>query len=185
MMENNTVSYRELGGWLMVIFIAGLLNAAGDAVILLQKILKSWGPKLLLFRIVPGMIAFSDIFVNTALFFIAMPLTLMCNVLCLMFIGIRKLSLFKVFFFSACIIALVHLMINMIIIYPRTIFDGFMLADINPLIAGIIESAFALLKKAYPVFLISGTILMLGILFVCFLYFKRSKRIAVYFGSNP
>jgi hypothetical protein len=60
-------------------------------------------------------------------------------------------------------------------------FDGFILADINPLIAGLLK-VHTILKQVYPVFLIPGTILMLSILFTCFLYFKRSKRIDVYFS---
>jgi hypothetical protein len=150
-MENKTLSYREIGGWLLVIFIVGLLNAIGDAVMLLQTIVKAWGINTLFSHVFTWLIPFSGIFVNKTLFFIAMPVNLLCNVLCLVFIGIRKLFLFKLFFFSACLIALVHLLCNAITLYP--------------------------------VFLITGTAVMIGVLFVCFVYFKRSKRIAVYFGS--
>jgi hypothetical protein len=183
-MENKILSYREIGGWLLVIFITGLLNAIGDAVMLLQTIVKTWGINMLFSHIFTWLIPFSGIFINKPLFFIAMPVTLLCNVLCLVFIGIRKLFLFKLFFFSACLIALLHLLCNAIILYHQTIFDGFVLADRDPFIAGIIEGAFDLVKKLYPAFLITGTAVMIGVLFVCFVYFKRSKRIAVYFGSS-
>jgi hypothetical protein len=38
-------------------------------------------------------------------------------------------------------------------------------------------------NQAKPVFLITGTAIMIGLLLDCFFYFKRSKRIAVYFGA--
>jgi hypothetical protein len=182
-MENKTLSYREIGGWLLVIFIVGLLNAIGDAVMLLQTIVKTRGTNTLFSHVFTWLIPFSGIFVNKPLFFIAMPVTLLCNIVCLVCIGIRKLFLFKLFFFLACIAALLHLLCNAITRYPQTIFDNFVLADRDPFIAGIIERAFDLMNKCYPAFLITGTFMALGVLFVCFVYFKRSKRIAVYFGS--
>jgi hypothetical protein len=57
-------------------------------------------------------------------------------------------------------------------------------ADRNAFIAGIIERAFDVAKRLYPAFLITGTAVMIGVLVVCFVYFRRSKRIAVYFGSS-
>jgi hypothetical protein len=181
-MKNKILSYREIGGWLLVIFIAGLFNSIGDAVMLLQTIVKAWRINTFISHAFTWLIPFSGIFVNKTLFFIAMPITLLCNVLCLVFIGIRKLFLFKLSFFSACLVALLHLLCNAITLYPQTIFDDFVLVDRDPFIAGIIEGAFDLVKKLYPVFLIAGTAVMIGVLFVCFVYFKRSKRIAVYFG---
>jgi hypothetical protein len=181
-MENNALSYRELGGWLLVVFIVGALNASGDAVILLATLAKTYGINLLFIHVLANIMPFYHVFVNDTLFFIAMPVTLLCNVLCLVCIGIRKLFLFKVFFFSACIIALAHLLCNMITLYPQTIFDSLVLPD-DPSIAGIIKGGFALITRLYPVFLITGTAIMIGLLLVCFLYLKRSKRVAVYFGA--
>jgi uncharacterized membrane protein YvlD (DUF360 family) len=61
--------------------------------------------------------------------------------------------------------------------------------DISALIMGIIDLTLRpilrFLQIIYPIFIITGILLSLGILVICFLYFKRSKRIAVYFGSNP
>jgi hypothetical protein len=182
-MENNTLSYREIGGWLLVIFIAGILNASGDIALLLAKLAELYGINLFFINILAGILPFSRIFVNETLFFIAMPLTLFCNIAFLVGIGIRRLFLFKIFFFAACIIAFTHLLCNAITIYPHTIFDSLVSVDINPLIDGIIKQTFTLVKTVYPVFLITGTVMMIGILFICFLYFKRSKRVAVYFGS--
>jgi hypothetical protein len=183
-MENNTLSYREIGGWLLVIFIAGLLNAIGDAAMLLQTIVKTLGTNTLFSHLFTWLIPFSGIFVNKTLLFIAMPVTLLCNVSCLVFIGLRKLFLFKLFFFSACLIALLHLLINAITLYPQTIFDSFVPADRNAFIAGIIERAFDVAKRLYSAFLITGTAVMIGVLIGCFVYFRHSKRIAVYFGSS-
>jgi hypothetical protein len=183
-MENETLSYREIGGLLLVIFIAGLVNAIGDAVMVLQTIVKTLGINTLFSYVFTWLIPFSGIFVNKPLFFIAMPVTLLCNILCLVCIGIRKLFLFKFFFFSACLITLLHLLCNAIILYPKTIFDGFVLVDRDPFIAAVMERALGLVKMLYPTFLITGTAVMIGVLFVCFVYFKRSKRIEVYFGSK-
>jgi hypothetical protein len=182
-MENNTLSYREIGGWLLLIFIIGVLNASGDIVILLANLAELYGINFLFIHVLAGIMPFSHIFINEILFFIAMPLTLFFNIVFLVGIGTRKLLLFKIFFFAAGIIAIAHLLLNAIIIYPRTIFDRLVLVDINPLIDSAINQTFTLIKILYPVFLISGTLVMVGILFVCFLYFKRSKRIAVYFDS--
>jgi hypothetical protein len=182
-MENRTLSCRETGGWLLVIFIAGLLNAIGDMVMLLQMTVKAWGITTFFSHVFTWLMPFSGIFVNKPLFFIAMPVTLLCNVLCLVFIGIRKLFLFKLFFFSACLIALLHLLWNVITLYPQTFFDSFILTDRDPFIAAVMERVLGLVKILYPVFLVTGTFMALGVLFVCFVYFKRSKRVAVYFGS--
>jgi hypothetical protein len=182
-MENSTLSYREIGGWLLVIFIVGVLNASGDAVILLATLAETYGINLFFIRVLANIMPFYHVFVNETLFFIAMPLTLLCNVFFLVCIGIRKLFLFKIFFFAACIIALTHLLFNAITIYPRTIFDSLVLVDIDPLINGLIIQTFTLAKTLYPAFLIIGTVMMIGILSICFLYFQRSKRIASYFSS--
>jgi hypothetical protein len=182
-MDNNPHSYREIGGWLLVIFIAGVLNAGGDAVILLAKLAEAHGINFLFVHILANIMPFSHIFANETLFFIAVPLTLFCTIVFLVGIGIRSLFLFKLFFFASCGIALAHLLCNAITIYPQTIFDSSVSVDINPLIDSAINQAFALIETLYPVFLIAGTVIMIGILSVCFIYFYRSKRVVVYFGS--
>jgi hypothetical protein len=182
-MENNTHSYRKIGGWLLVIFIAGVLNASGDITILLAKLAEVYGVNLFFVRVLANIMPFFHVFVNETLFFIAMPLTLFCNIVFLVGIAIRKLFLFKIFFFASCSIALAHLLFNAVTIYPRTIFDSLASVNVNPLADGLIKQTFASVKTLYPVFLITGTVMMIGILSVCFLYFKRSKRVAVYFGS--
>ena len=182
-MENNILYYREIGGWLLVIFIVGVLNASGDAVILLVKLAESHGINLFFIHVLANIVPFYHIFVNETLFFIVMPLTLLLNIAFLVCIGIRKLFLFKLFFFSACIVALVHLLFNAITIYPHTIFDSLVSIDTNPLVDDLINQTFALANTLYPAFLIIGTVMMIGILSICFLYFKRSKRISIYFGS--
>jgi hypothetical protein len=183
-MENKTASYRDIGGWILAIFIAGLLNVVGDTVILIQWLLKMRGTNIFFFRIISSRIFFSDIFVNETLFFIAMPLTWLCNVLFLVCIGTRKLFLFKLFFFAACIIALVHLLVNLSALCPLTIFDIVASTNIYTLMPGVLDPALELLRTMYPAFLITGTLTALGLLFVCFLYFRRSRRVAVYFGSS-
>ncbi|GMO42598.1 MAG: hypothetical protein Pg6C_04140 [Treponemataceae bacterium] len=70
-MENKILSYRETGGWLLVIFIVGLLNAISDAVMLLQTIVKAWGMNTLVSRVFTWLIPFSGIFVNQPLFLFA------------------------------------------------------------------------------------------------------------------
>jgi hypothetical protein len=182
-MENNTLSYREIGGWLMVIFIVGVLNASGDVVILLAKLAEAHGINLFFVHMLANIMPFSHVFANETLFFIAMPLTLFCNIVFLVCIGIRKLLLFKLFFFAACTIALVHLLFNAITMYPRTIFDSLVSVNVNPLADGLIKRTFSLAKKLYPAFLFIGTVMIIGVLFSFFLYFKRSKRISVYFDS--
>lgn len=177
-MKNHIVSYRKLGGWLMVIFVFGVLNAVGDVYTLIQAVTGSFTAKSFFF----------GIFANRSLFLIASPLTLFCNVLFCVFIATRKLLLFKIFFFVACVIALIHLFVNVISLYPLTIFDILVSADISVLIMGIFDLTLrpmlGFLQKIYPAFIVTGILLSLGILFICFLYFKRSKRVAVYFGSN-
>lgn len=178
-MENNVVSYRALGGWLMVIFVFGVLNAAGDVYTLIQAVTGSFNTKSFFF----------SIFTKRSLFLVAAPLTLLCNVLFCVFIATRNLFLFEIFFFAACVIALLHLIVNVISLYPLTIFDVLVSTDISALIMGIIDLTLRpilrFLQIIYPIFIITGILLSLGILVICFLYFKRSKRIAVYFGSNP
>jgi hypothetical protein len=180
-MENNTLSYRKIGGWLLVIFIAGILNASGDIALLLVKLAELYGINLFFIHVLADITSFFPIFSNETLFFIAMPLTLFCTIIFLVGIVKRKLFLFKTFFFAACSIALAHVLINAIIIYPRTINP--VSVAINPFIDITIKQTFTLVKTVYPVFLVIGMIMMIGILFVCFLYFKRSKRVAVYFGA--
>jgi hypothetical protein len=182
-MENNTLSYRKIGGWLLVIFIAGILNASGDIALLLVKLAELYGINLFFIHTISRIIFFFPVFSNETLFFIAMPLTLFCTIIFLVGIGTRKLFLFKTFFFAACIIALSHVLFNAITIYPRTIFDNLVSVAINLFIDSTIKQTFTLVKTLYPVFLIIGVVMMIGILSACFLYLKRSKRVAVYFGS--
>ena len=152
-MENNAVSYRKLGGWLLVIFVFGILNAIGDTVLLLRS--ES---------------------------FFAAPVILVCNILFIVFIAIRRLLLFKIFFFAACILALIHLLVNLITAYPQTVFEIMLSMNMPVFFTGIIKPMLGLLKAVYPVFLVLGTALSFGILFVLFVYFKRSKRVAAYFA---
>jgi hypothetical protein len=182
-MKNTTLSYRKIGGWLLVIFIVGILNASGDIALLLAKLAEQYGINSFFIPVLVNIMSLFPVFANETLFFIAMPLTLLCNIVFLVGIGKRKLFLFKTFFFAACIIALAHLLINVITIYPRTIFDNLVSIDINSLIDNTIKQTFSLVKELYSVFLITGMIMILGMLSVCFLYFNRSKRVAVYFGS--
>lgn len=175
-MGDNIVSYRKLGGFLLVIFIFGSLNAIGDISLLIQAATNN--ENSLFSRI------FFSIFQNRKIFFIIMPLTLFCNILFVTSVIIRRLFLFKVSFFAACLIALAHLLVSLIALYPTTIFDIWGSANIYDLFGGFSGLMPIPLRSIYPAFLIAGTFLSLCILFVCFLYFKRSKRIAVYFDSK-
>jgi hypothetical protein len=119
------------------------------------------------------------------------------------FIATRKLLLFKIFFFVACVIALIHFWVNVILVYPLTIFEIVGSVDISGLVAPTIKPLLELFKTVFPIFKITaillplgflisiyplliviGIIACLGVLCICFLYFKRSKRVAVYFGSK-
>lgn len=176
-MENNIVSYRKSGVILLLIGVFGLINAIGDIITLILAITESYEST--------GLFSFFFcVFANKQLFFIAGTLTLFCNILFLVFILRRKLFLFQLFFFTSCIIALVHLLVNLFALYPLTVFDIMVNANINALISGMINPMLGLLRTMYPVFLITGILVSLGLLIVCFIYFKRSKRIAVYFDST-
>ena len=174
-MENNTTVFSKMGIVLLLIGVFGVLNAIGDIVTLILAITQSFEGNFFSF--------FFRVFANKQLFFIAMPLTLLCNILFLVFLFRRKSFLFQVFFFASCIIALVHLLVNLFALYPLTIFDIMISAGFNALVSAMINPMLGLLRTMYPVFLITGILVSLGVLIVCFIYFKRSKRIAVYFGS--
>ncbi|GHV71932.1 hypothetical protein AGMMS49928_26270 [Spirochaetia bacterium] len=172
-MKNNTTKFSKMGTVLLLIGILGILNAIGDTVTLILAITQSFEGNFFSF--------FFRVFADKQLFFIVMPLTLLCNILFLMFMFGRKLFLFQVFFFASCIIALVHLLVNLFVLYPLTIFDIMVNANISPLITGVIVPMLGLLKATYPMFLVTGILASLCFLIVCFIYFKRSKRIAAYF----
>ncbi|MDR3056650.1 MAG: transposase, partial [Prevotella sp.] len=53
-------------------------------------------------------------------------------------------------------IALVHLLVNLFALYPLTVFDSMVNANINALISGMINPMLGLLRTMYPVFLITG-----------------------------
>jgi hypothetical protein len=96
----------------------------------------------------------------------------------------RKKFLFQLFFFASCIIALIHLLVNLFALYPLTIFDIMVNANMGTLINDVIVPMLGLLKATYPMFLITGIFASLVLLIVCFVYFKRSKQVASYFGSE-
>ncbi|MHB9296578.1 hypothetical protein PilKf_02351 [Pillotina sp. SPG140] len=166
-----------MGIVLLLIGIFSVLNAIGDIITLILMMTQSFGGN--------GLFGFFfNVFANKDLFFIAMPLALFCNILFLVFLLRRKLVLFQLFFFASCIIAMIHLLINLFALYPLTIFEIVVNANINTLISTTINPMLGLLKTTYPAFLITGILASLGLLFVCYLYFKRSKQVRAYFGSN-
>jgi hypothetical protein len=165
-----------MGIVLLLIGVLGILNAIGDIVTLILAITQSFEGNLFSF--------FFRVFANKQLFFIAMPLTLFCNILFLVFLFGRKSFLFQVFFFASCIIALVHLLVNLFALYPLTIFDIMLSVGFNALVTGLISPMIGLLRTMYTSFLITGILGCLGLLIVCFIYFKRSKRIAAYFACS-
>ncbi|GHT65232.1 hypothetical protein FACS1894110_06610 [Spirochaetia bacterium] len=176
-MKNCITNFSNMGIVLLLIGVLGILNAIGDTVTLILAITQSFeGNAFFSF--------FFRVFADKGLFLIAMPLTLLCNILFLVFMFGRKSFLFQVFFFASCIIALVHLLVNLFALYPLTIFDIMVNANISPLIIDIINPMLGLLRTMYTAFLITGILGCLGLLIVCFIYFKRSKRIAAWFGSN-
>ncbi|GHU92706.1 hypothetical protein FACS189479_02440 [Spirochaetia bacterium] len=176
-MKNNTTNFSKMGIVLLLIGVLGILNAIGDIVTLILMITQSFeGNTFFSF--------FFRVFADKDLFLIAMPLTLLCTVLFLVFMFRRKSFLFQVFFFASCIIALVHLLVNLFALYPLTIFDIMISAGFNALVTGLINPLLGLLRTIYTAFLITGILGCLGLLIVCFIYFKRSKRIAAWFGSN-
>jgi hypothetical protein len=171
-MDGTTAFCRRTGGWFFAIFLLGTLNAIGDMATLILALATSFNQSFLLFRVLA----------NEKLFFVAGTLTLLCNVLFLVFILRRNLFLFQLFFFASGIIALVHLLVNLIALYPVSIFDILATPDIYTGITGIYSLAPELLQQIYPALLILGTLFFPGLLFVCFLYFRRSKQIQIYFG---
>ncbi|GHV13181.1 hypothetical protein FACS189491_07710 [Spirochaetia bacterium] len=176
-MENNIIAYSKMGIVLLLIGVFGVVNAVGDIVTSILAMTQSFdGNAFFSF--------FFQVFANKQLFFIAGTLTLICNILFLVFMFGRKLFLFQLFFFASCIIALIHLLVNLFALYPLTIFDIIVNANISPLLMGIINPMLGLLIATYPMFLITGILASLGLLIVCFFYFKRSKRIAAWFGSR-
>ncbi|GHV76526.1 hypothetical protein AGMMS49942_13470 [Spirochaetia bacterium] len=176
-MKNNTTNFSKMGIVLLLIGVLGILNVIGDTVALILMITQSFeGNAFFSF--------FFRVFADKGLFLIAMPLTLFCTVLFLVFMFGRKLFLFQLFFFAACIIALVHLLVNLFALYPLTIFDIMISAGFNALVTSLINPMLGLLQTMYTAFLITGILASLGLLIVCFFYFKHSKRIAAYFGST-
>ncbi|GHV88537.1 hypothetical protein AGMMS50267_08970 [Spirochaetia bacterium] len=176
-MKNTTANFSKPGIVLLLIGIFGILNAIGDTVTLILAITQSFEGKAFFSF-------FFQVFADKGLFLIAMPLTLFCNILFLVFMFGRKLFLFQMFFFASCIIALVHVLVNLFALYPLTIFDIMVNAGFSPLITSLISPTLGLLKATYPVFLVTGILGCMGLLVVCFIYFKRSKRIAAWFGLN-
>jgi hypothetical protein len=164
-----------MGIVLLLIGVFGVLNAVGDIITLILMITQSFGSN--------GLFGFFfNVFANKVLFFIAMPITLLCNILFLVFLLRRKFALFQLFFFASCIIALVHLLINLFALYPLTVFE--IMVNANTSISTTINPMLGLLKTTYPAFLITGILASFGLLFACYLYFKRSKQVLVYFGSK-
>ncbi|MHC6201985.1 hypothetical protein ACYULU_02175 [Breznakiellaceae bacterium SP9] len=175
-MKNNT-NFSKMGIVLLLIGVFGVLNAIGDIVTLILAITQSFeGNAFFSF--------FFRVFADKDLFLIAMPLTLLCTILFLVFLFGRKSFLFQVFFFVSCIIALIHLLVNLFALYPLTIFDIMISAGSSTLVTSIINPMLGLLRTMYTAFLITGILGCLGLLIVCFIYFKRSKRITAYFGST-
>ncbi|GHU39498.1 hypothetical protein FACS1894190_04440 [Spirochaetia bacterium] len=178
-MKNCITNFSKMGIVLLLIGVLGILNATCDTVTLILAITKSFeGNAFFSF--------FFRVFADKDLFLIAMPLTLLCNILFLVFMFGRKSFLFQLFFFASCIIALVHLLVNLFALYPLTIFDIMISAGFNALVTSLpnlINPMLGLLQTMYTAFLITGIFGCLGLLIVCFIYFKRSKRVAAYFGS--
>jgi hypothetical protein len=174
-MKNNTTVFSKMGIVLMLIGSFGVLNAIGDIVTLILMMTQSFDDNAFFSF-------FFGVFADKDLFLIVMPLTLLCNILFLVFMFLRKLLFFKLFFFASCIIALIHLSVNLLTLYPLTIFDIMISSGFIVLITGLINPMIGLLRTMYPVFMITGIFTSLGLLIVCFIYFKRSKQIAAYFG---
>ncbi|GHU25776.1 hypothetical protein FACS1894172_06840 [Spirochaetia bacterium] len=176
-MKNNTTNFSKMGIVLLLIGVLGILNTIGDIVTLILMITQSFeGNTFFSF--------FFRVFADKQLFFIAGTLTLICNILFLVFMFGRKSFLFQLFFFASCIIALIHLLVNLFALYPLTIFDIMVNANISHLIISVIVPMLGLLKATYPMFLVTSIFASLGLLIVCFIYFKRSERIATYFSST-
>ncbi|GMO21838.1 MAG: hypothetical protein Ta2B_00730 [Termitinemataceae bacterium] len=177
-MKNCITNFSQMGMVLLLIGVLGILNAVCDTVTLILIITQSFeGSTFFSF--------FFRVFADSDLFLIAMPLTILCNILFLIFMFRRKLFLFQLFFFASCIIALIHLLINLFAVYPLTIFDIMVNTNISPIILSIINPMSELLRTMYLAFITTGSLTSLGLLIICFIYFKRSKRIAAYFGSVP
>lgn len=173
-MKNNTTNFSKMGIVLLLIGVLGILNVIGDIITLILMTTQSFaGNAFFSF--------FFRVFTNKGLFLIAMPMTLLCNILFLVFMFGRKSFLFQLFFFMSCIIALAHLLVNLFALYPLTIFDIMISTGHNALVTSLINPMLGLLRTMYPVFLVIGIFTSLGLLIICFLYFKHSKRIAAYF----
>jgi hypothetical protein len=180
-MSNSNKS--KLGVWLMLIFIfiIALLNALGDIYVLI------WGLTHTTANITGGIFLnayFFGVYASRSLLLVFTPLTLVCSVLCLVFIGTRKLNLFKFFFFAACLIGLTGLIVNLIAMSPVTFFDVFVNACNGTFIGNMIAPMAGLLRTLYLPVIIIGVLGAIGVLVACMFYFKRSKRIAVWFNSE-
>jgi hypothetical protein len=181
-MKNNAIVNGRIGVWLILIVVLGILNALGDICSFFWVLGHSSAD-------MPDIISlnmyFFHISASRTLFLIAMPISLVSCILFLVFIGIRKLFLFKLFFFIACGVALGHLLINAVTIHPFMYFEvpAFLNMEEN-LIAGMLVMPFQLLQKTTTFFIYSGISIAFGVLIVCMVYFKRSKRVALYFGGN-
>ncbi|GHU49639.1 hypothetical protein FACS1894127_3350 [Clostridia bacterium] len=165
----------------MFIFIVGVLNAVGDVYALI------WGLTHSVYEITGGIFFnayFFGIFANRTLLLIFTPLTLLCSVLCLLFIGIRKLNLFKIFFLAAYLIGMAGLIVNLAAISPSTFIDVMVDTYSGTFFAGMILPMTELLRAIYLPTMIIGVMGGLGVLVACMFYFKRSKRIAAWFGSG-
>ncbi|GHU03126.1 hypothetical protein FACS1894147_06500 [Spirochaetia bacterium] len=176
-MKNCITNFSKMGVVLLLIGVFGVVNVIGDVVTAILSITQS-------FESSAFFSFFFQVFANKQLFFIAGTVTLICNILFLVFMFGRKLFLFQLFFFASCIIALMHLLVNVFALYPLTIFDILVNANISALISSMIDPMRGLLRTLYPAFLITGIVVSLSLLIVCFLYFKRSKRIADWFDSK-
>jgi hypothetical protein len=185
-MKNSITEYSKLSVWLLVIFIVGVLCAIGDISLLIRAAtnnIDSLSSRM-----------FFSVFQDKTMFFILKPLTLFCTIMFLLFMLKRRFFLFKLFFFASCLITFVHSSIAIISLYPTTIFDIWTSMSIGySFVETIINFFFVEFfwlknilssQSLYIVGLIIGAVHYLGLLVVCFFYFKRSKQVAKYFELN-
>lgn len=184
-MKNNTITdyRRNMNIWLMLIIVLASLNVIGDLALFFLVLGHSSSNA-------SGIISLDMYFVhisaNQTLFLIATPISLVSSVLLLAFICIRRLFLFKLFFFITCVVDLGHLLINMVTTHPFMYFTLPMppLNTDGNLITDMMVMPFRLLQSATPFFIFTGIGMAFGVLIVCMVYFSRSKKIALYFNNG-
>jgi hypothetical protein len=184
-MKNGTITdYRAgISGWLMLIVVLVSLNALGDLGLFLWALSHSSATAN---GILSLNMYFVHIFANRTLFLIATPIVFVSSVLFLVFIGLRRLFLFKLSFLVTCTVSLGHLLVNAITMRPFVYFDipVLPLYAERSMLAGMLIMSFKLLENATPFFIFTGITMAFAVLIACMIYFARSKKIALYFNDD-